>query len=75
MTTDTAYIPRAADLATEPIPRVDMPCAWCKVRIGAVPDTPTYFEKQWYHTTGCYPAARMVHYGQLPRSYRPIGEL
>lgn len=71
----TAYILRDADVATHPMPRVDLPCHWCGIRLCAVPDAPIRWEGHWYHKTGCYPAARLRHNGFLPTDYVPITEV
>lgn len=52
--------------------RPGQPCAWCSLRLGAVPDAPFRWEGRWYHRTGCYPAARMKRFGYLPADYEPI---
>lgn len=70
----TAYIPRAADLATTPMPSVDGGCGWCGIRLRALPDRPTLFAGRWYHPGGCLSAARLKHYSFVPESFRPWTE-
>jgi len=73
-----ASIERARAEQTEPAAwgesglRPDHPCAWCGLRLAAVPDRPLEWEGAWYHRRGCYPTARMKRYGYLPAEYQPI---
>lgn len=65
---ETAYIPRAADFATRPMPRPGDGCGFCGIRLGAIPVDPVYFAGAWYHPNdepgGCLYAARHRHYGR-----------
>ena len=69
----TAVMPTVemGELHTQPLPALpmDMPCAWCGIRLRAVPDAPKPYkprdtdELAWYHPTGCIAAARNADAG------------
>lgn len=54
--------------------RADEPCAWCALRLAAVPDAPVQWDGKWYHRRGCLDAARLKAGGYLPADYVPITE-
>lgn len=58
-----------------PLPPADTRCAWCGLRLAAVPDAPSLWEGDWYHRRPCVAVARLRAGGFLPADYVPITEL
>lgn len=46
-------------------------CAWCNVRLAAVPDPPVEFQGQRYHQGGCVAAARTKASLSAPAEFEP----
>lgn len=52
-------------------PRVDECCAWCGIRLAAVPETPIEWDEKLYHRGVCYSTARLKDASALPADYQP----